>query len=643
MTSVRCWAAVAAVLAGLAPAQAADLSPARWPAQDRDRLQARQLAIMPAATREFAGGSALVAGMTSPIAVHAGKVALDQGGSAADAAAVAALTEIATTKGMTVSFAGKFELAYYEAKSGKVTFLDGSWAPYALETDPKSVPEADLRWLRPGSPAPDAKTAAWGRQTMTPGFMAGLGAMHARYGRLPWASLFQPAIWYAENGIVVPAGMVNFFRQYRPLFSATADGRRFAGLDEEGPPKRGDLMRQPDLAVTLRNVAANGPSEMYQGAWAKAYVAAVDAAGGRATLGDLKRYRPVWREPIRTEFAGATVYGMEGGSLSCASLGALNLLQAMGAPGLGPYWRDPKAFKAYARAIRYATIRQYYPDTSSSPLELAKGFPAPGCGARVTPAYAAAIAPELLKNNGDPFAAPVAASGEGHHTMSVVTVDRWGDVAVLVHSSNGGPTGLVVGGVSIPNAASINKALLATTKSGELLRNDIAPLIALRRGKPVLAIGATASSLMPETVRLAGELLSGHADLPAALSAPPLLQNFNLATPGQTLWSRPELIPAAGPDPSLARALASLGAPTPDLPPAAYDPAMIAALAAMGVPTTQEPAIRVFGDLRGSATVVAFDRPSGTPRAAEVPLTDVFVEADGPRDGQPPRRARRAP
>jgi gamma-glutamyltranspeptidase/glutathione hydrolase len=545
MTSVGCWAIAAAVLVSLAPARAADLSPARWPARDRDQLQARQLAILPAAPREFAGGSALVAGMTSPIAVHAGRLALDQGGSAADAAAVTALTEIATTMGMTVSFAGKFELAYFEAKTGKVTFLDGSWAPYALETDPKSVPEADLRWLRPGSPAPDVKAAAWGRQTLTPGFMAGLGAMHTRYGRLPWASLFQPAIWYADNGIVVPAGMANFFRQYRPLFSATPQGRRFAGLDGGAPPKRGDLMRQLDLAVTLRNVAANGASEMYRGAWAKAYVETVDAAGGKATLDDLKRYRAVWREPVRTAFAGATVYGMEGGSLSCASLGALNLLQAMGAPDLGPYWRDPTAFKAYARAIRYATIRQYYPDTSSSPLELAMGFPTSSCGARAALAYAQAVAPELLKDGGDPFATPPATvSDQGHHTMSVVAVDRWGDVAVLVHSTNGGPTGLVVGGVPIPNAASINKALLTTTRPGELLRNDIAPIIALRGGKPVLAIGATASSLMPETVRLAGELLSGHADLPAALSAPPLLQNFNLPAAGQTLWSRPELIPA---------------------------------------------------------------------------------------------------
>jgi hypothetical protein len=70
---------------------------------------------------------------------------------------------------------------------------------------------------------------------------------------------------------------------------------------------------------------------------------------------------------------------------------------------------------------------------------------------------------------------------------------------------------------------------------------------------------------------------------------------------------------------------------------------MIVALAAMGVPTAQEPAIRVFADLRGSATVVMFDRPSGTPRAAEVPLTDVFVEAGEPGGEHPPRRARRAP
>ncbi len=621
MKSASCWAVapslLGAMLLSLASARAADLSPARWPAEERDQLQRRQLALMPAVTRGVTGKSALVAGMSSPAAVHAGMIALDQGGSAADAAAVTALTEIALNKGMTVSYAGKFELAYYEAGTGKVSFLDGSWAPYALETDPATVP------------APDSQTAARGRQTLTPGFMAGIGAMHARYGRLPWPALFQAAIWYAENGIAVTAGTAGVLRQNRVLFSATPEGRQFASLADGTPPKRGDLMRQPELAETLKRVAAHGASEMYEGAWAKAYVAAIDTAGGKATLEDLKRYRAVWRDPIRTQFAGATVYGMEGGSLSCASLGTLNLLQAMGTPDMGPYWRDPRAFKAYARAVRYATIRQYYPDTPLV-LERAKGFAAADCKARLAPAYGAAVAPELLKDGAEPFDAPASVFDKGHHTMSVVAVDRWGNVAVLVHSTNGGPTGIVVGGIQISDAASINTSQLAAAKPGELLTNDIAPIIALREGKPVLAVGAIASSLMPETVRLAGELLSGHADLAAVLSAPPLLQNFIPAGPGQTLWSRPELIPAAGPDPALARALKAMGVPTPDLTPGAYDPAMIADANAMGVSTAQETPIRIFGDLRSSATVVTFDRPSGAPHAAEVPLTDVFVESDGP-------------
>ena len=636
MRSANCWATACSllgfVLLSLTPARAADLSPARWPAETRDELQQRQLALMPAATRVVAGKSALVAGMSSPAAVHAGRVALDQGGTAADAAAVTALTEIALSKGMTVSYAGKFELAYYEARSGKVAFLDGSWAPYALEKDPATIPAA----------ASVSLVGARGRQTLTPGFMAGIGAMHDRYGRLPWATLFQPAIWYAENGIAVTAGTVGFLRQNQALFSATPEGRQFASLPDGTAPKRGDLMRQPELAETLKHVAAHGAAEMYDGAWAKAYVAAVVAAGGKATLEDLKRYRAVWRKPIHTQFAGATVYGMEGGSLSCASLGALNLLQAMGAPGMGPYWRDPKAFKAYARAIRYATIRQYAPNKPSA-LERAKGFRTPDCKARVGPAYGSAIAPELLKDGAEPFDAPAAGSDKGHHTMSVVAVDHWGNIAVLVHSTNGGPSGIVVGGIQISNAASINTSQLAAAKRGELLTNDIAPVIALRGGRPVLAIGAMASSLMPETVRLAGELLSGHADLPTVLSAPPLLQNFNPAGPGQTLWSRPELIPASGPDHTLARVLAYLGVPTPDLTPMAYAPALIAAANAMGVATLEESPIRVFGELRSSATVVAFDRDSGAPYAAEVPLSDVFVESDGPRDGVTPQAARRGP
>ena len=586
--------AASLVLAAATPIQAADLSPGHWSEAQRGELQARELAFWPKAAREF-HGPPLVTGTASPIAVHAGMEALRWGGSAADAASVVALTQIARAMGGTVSYAGQLEVAYFDANTGKVSFLDAGWSPYAAERDLNSIPNLGA----------DTSAAVIGKQTLVPGFMRGMEALHARFGRLSWESLFEPAIWYAENGVEASPNIVGFRQNNAARFARTPEGRRFLTMADERPAKVGDVIRQPELARTLRAVASRGADEMYRGAWARDYIHAVRAYGGRASLQDLERYRPRWREPISTVFSGATVYGMSTGTLACASLMSLSLLDAMQVASMGPYWKDPVAFRAYARAIQYATLRQVVPPGPTA-FEKRAGFAAKSCADRLTGAYAAALVPELLKPAPSPFGeTPAAAPEAGHHTMAVVAVDRKGNVAVLVHSTNGSHTGLVVDGVPIPEAASVNKWALADARPGDLLVNDMAPLIALRGGRPVAAVGATGTSLMPETVRLMGELLSGHEDLTAITAAPPLLYNFKAPTPLEGFAAWPVLAPAM-----------------------AYDQAFLKRLDTLGLSIRQEPRQAAWMSLRGTAAAAVIAPSRGVATAVEVPVIDMFAASE---------------
>jgi gamma-glutamyltranspeptidase/glutathione hydrolase len=583
--------AVAVWLASHAPSQAADLSPAHWTEAQRNELQARQLAFAPKVTRE-SRGSVLVTGTSSPIAVHAGMVALRQGGSAADAAAVVALTQIATTMGGTVSYAGKFGLAYFDARKQSVSFLDASWSPYGEEDNPGAIPDLGT------TPAKDQI----GRQTLVPGFMRGLEALHARYGRLDWAALFQPAIWYAENGVAASPNLIGFREGENDRFERTPQGHAFLRTADGRLPRMGDTIRQPELAKTLRAVARRGASEMYTGAWARDYVETVRAYGGRATLEDLAGYRPRWRPALTARFAGATVFGISEGPLACASLTSLNLADAMHVSEMGPYWKDAAAFRAYARAIQYAELRQFA-RVDETPFERSSGLAGSSCADRLTKPYTTALAAELLKREPRPFGERrVADAAPGHHTMAVVVVDREGNVAVLVHSSNGEPTGIVVAGVPIPEAATVTKSYLRGLRGGDLVPNDIAPLIALRGGRPVVAVGATALSLMPETVRVVGELLSGR-DLATVMAAPPLL--YNLKPP-----QRPE---GFGAWPVLA-------------PERAYDDAFLKQLEGMGLSIEAVPRSLAWTNLRGTAAAVLI--APGAASAVEVPVLDYFVESE---------------
>jgi gamma-glutamyltranspeptidase/glutathione hydrolase len=206
---------------------------------------------------------------------------------------------------------------------------------------------------------------------------------------------------------------------------------------------------------------------MYTGDWARAYVAAVRAEGGKVTLEDLMRYLPEWRDPLSVEFAGATVFGPgEDPSGDCPTLEALNLLSALRIDTLGPYWRDPKAFVAYARALRFATY-------AGDSLPKTKAFRrdhglAPGCDTRLSPQFADAIAPNLatLMGQAEVVAAP------DQHTEAVVAVDRWGNVAALVHTINTvdwGDTGIVVGGIPVSDAGGIYRDEPAVMKPGARL------------------------------------------------------------------------------------------------------------------------------------------------------------------------------
>src|SRR5438270_4021616 len=115
-----------------------------------------------------------------------------------------------------------------------------------------------------------------------------------------------------------------------------------------------------------------------------------------------------------------------------------------------------------------------------------------------------------------------------HHSDAIVVVDRWGNIAALTHSINTvlwGTTGMVVGGIPIPDAAGLQQARLVAIKPGDRVPNDMAPVIALKAGQPVLAISSVGSSLMPETVRIILATIGNHLDLTALMAAPPLLIN----------------------------------------------------------------------------------------------------------------------
>ena len=117
-------------------------------------------------------------------------------------------------------------------------------------------------------------------------------AAHARYGRLPWSKVLEPAVRYAKSGIEVHPQLYEEIVDKLPRFAGKTNfADYFAGA------RRGAVFTQPELAATLQTLAEN-PDDFYQGEIARKIVAQMARDGGLISLADLKSYRAVWREPL---------------------------------------------------------------------------------------------------------------------------------------------------------------------------------------------------------------------------------------------------------------------------------------------------------------------------------------------------------
>ncbi len=588
-------------LASVALTMGSDLSPAVWPKAEREQIeQLESLTISPIEARRVEGTSGIISATVSPLSVYAGIQTLKHGGNAADAAAVTALTQVTMQLGSVVSYAGIFTMLYYDAKAHRVYSMDAGYNSYLRETDPKSIPAGDLGPLPVQSAPKPTEGGAKGRETLVPGFMAGVEAMHGRFGRLPFSSLLDPAIWYAENGVRLSPVLQYFFTTRGKFLSRTPEGQEFMRQSGSETPKTGDLFVQPKLAKTLKAIRAQGSRYMYAGEWAEDFVRIVQREGGKVTAEDMKRYQPIWSEPLKETVFGHTVYVNGPPQLGAQSLfTGLNLAEALKLAQKGPYWTDPETFQALARIEPVVAVAPLI-GRRTLDLLLRQGIDI-SAGAQLGKGYAAALAPLL----DEIFTPPP--EHDPKHSNAIVVVDRDGNIAAITHTIYSviwGDTGIVVDGIPIPDSASFQQTILAKIKPGDRVPHRIIDTIAFEGDSPVLATGSIGSSLVPESIRVLLGVLGQHQDLATLMHAPPLLTNLSMSVTERPAWQLP--VP---------------------IPPGAYSADFIAKLKALGLDLDELPTATVAG-LRGTLAAVSIDPQTGKRTAVDQPGIYVFNRAE---------------
>jgi gamma-glutamyltranspeptidase/glutathione hydrolase len=576
---------------------AADLSPANWPKAERERLEKIEAETWwsPLEAKAFESEGGIISATVSPIAVYAGVQALKAGGNAADAAATTALTQVTMQLGSVVSYAGIFTMLYYDAKDHKVYSMDAGYNSYLHETDPGTIPVSDLGVLIKSAPKV-IEGGAKGRQTLVPGFMAGVEAMSSRFGHLPYRDLFAPAVWYAGHGVRISTVLQYDFAFRAKCLSLTSEGQQFMRQAGNELPKLGDIFVQPELARTLKAVSENGSRYMYSGQWGEDFVRIVQREGGKVTTEDMKRYEPTWNEPRKEMVFGHTVYvnGPPHTGAYALFVG-MNMAEALKLDQKGPYWTDPEAFRDLARIGLIADAAPKIGKSTSSFL-LSRGVDT-SASAQLGKGYAQAVAPLL-----DQIFAPTP-DNASKHSNAIVVVDRDGNVAVITHTINAviwGDAGIVVDGIPIPDSAGFQQANLAGINPGDRVPNPIIDTIAFEGDAPVLGTASIGASLQNESIRVLLGILGQHQDLATVMAAPPLLAMNDVSAADKPASQAPISIPQG-----------------------AYPSDFIAKLKLMGLNIVEIPTIEA-GSRRGTIAAVTIDPKSGKRTAVDQPGVMVF-------------------
>ncbi|RLD24862.1 MAG: gamma-glutamyltransferase, partial [Bacteroidetes bacterium] len=141
-----------------------------------------------------------------------------------------------------------------------------------------------------------------------PGTVAGMVALHEKFGELEWASLLKPSIELALNGFVISEKQAKTLNRFQETFNEVNGGDIY--LSKTGGWKNGGLLKSIELANTLELIAKEKSKGFYEGVVAEDIVNTVKAHGGIITLNDLANYQAVWREPISGIFNGYEVISM---------------------------------------------------------------------------------------------------------------------------------------------------------------------------------------------------------------------------------------------------------------------------------------------------------------------------------------------
>ncbi len=511
----------------------------------RAALAGSETGLKPPAKESVATGSGGAVSSVNPYASRAGIEVLRHGGNAADAA-VATAAALGVVEPYSAGIGGGGYFTYYNARTGKVSTIDGrETAPARMKSDAFVDPST-------GKPIPFPEAVNSGLSVGVPGTPATWRKALRDWGTLSPAKALRPATRIAEDGFVVNEEFRAQTEMNEERFRNISSTAKLF-LPHGKLPVVGSRFRNPDLARTYRQLAREGMDALYKGAIGRDVVRTVQhppvAPGADAKIrpglmaaGDLAKYTALRREPTHTTYRGLDVYSMAPSSSGGTTVGeALNILENFHLSAADRV----QALHHYLEASRiaFADRNRWVGDPAFSDVPtkelMAKKFArARACLIKPTSTLTSPVAPADPRHPGNGCS-----KGSGNHepyegpsTTHLVASDRWGNVVsyTLTIEQTGGSAITVPGRGFLLNNELTDFDFTPLAKDvpdpnlpgpGKRPRSSMSPVIVLKDGKPRYAVGSPGGATIITTVL---QTLVNRIDLgmtlPEAVAAPRISQ-----------------------------------------------------------------------------------------------------------------------
>lgn len=351
-----------------------------------------------------------IAATSQTLASQVGAQVLARGGSAVDAA-IAANAVLSVVEPMMCGMGGDLFAIHYDAKSGNLSGLNASgWAGKGQTLDAYRAKGLV------GIPPSGIHTAT------VPGAVDGWWQMHRKFGKLPWAELFQPAIYYARSGYPVTEIIQEDWAGTESKLRGDDNAKKYWLIDGRAP-KLGELFKVPALADALELVAKGGRDAYYKGPIARSILKTSKRLGGTLEAADFAEFTSEWIAPISTDYRGWKVYEMPPNGQGIAVLAMLNLMEKFSLPAMEQRSAEAMHVKIEAQKLAYRDVNAYVADPRQAKVPV---------NGMLSKAYAAERAKGIDASRANCDTKP--GEPDKGHTVYLSVVDREGNTVSWIQS-----------------------------------------------------------------------------------------------------------------------------------------------------------------------------------------------------------------